>query len=168
MTEEWSGEFTVRDDGVLLRKRRADRSALWNARYAEKPAGTLRPDGYLRVRTKTGRVYAHRIIYEVLVGPIPDGFDVDHANMDRADNRPVNLRLARRGENKANGKLYASNSTGAKGVSFHKRIGKFQVSVGGGRSRKYVGQFDSLDEARAAYKKAATAKYGEFFREGRS
>jgi hypothetical protein len=164
---DWTDQFDVGEDGVLIRKRRTDRSALWNGRYAGKPAGTLRADGYLRVHTSAGRFYAHRIVYEMLIGPIPEGFDIDHINMNRADNRPENLRLASRGENKANGKLYATNSTGAKGVTFHKRIGKFQVAVGGSGRREYIGQFDNLRDAKAAYERAAKAKYGQFFREGR-
>lgn len=34
--------------------------------------------GYGRVRRGTHTAYAHRMAYELLVGPIPDGLELDH------------------------------------------------------------------------------------------
>lgn len=38
------------------------------------------------------RVSSHRLIYRVLVGPIPEGMVVDHKDGDKVNNDPANLR----------------------------------------------------------------------------
>lgn len=40
--------------------------------------GFRRPDGYVQIKVKGANEYIHRIAHEVFIGPIPDGFDVDH------------------------------------------------------------------------------------------
>jgi len=42
---------------------------------------------------------AHRLIWTVLNGPIPDGYDINHLNGVRHDNRPENLEVCTRSEN---------------------------------------------------------------------
>ena len=51
---KWSDFFDVRS-GVLIHKERDDcPNWVWNARYAGKPAGTIRSDGYIRVKVVVG------------------------------------------------------------------------------------------------------------------
>jgi HNH endonuclease len=40
--------------------------------------GYLNEDGYGSFRESNVVVYAHRFVYELLVGPIPDSYDLDH------------------------------------------------------------------------------------------
>lgn len=53
--------------------------------------------GYLRVSLHVARglplaiVMAHCLVYEVLVGPIPKGLQIDHKDNDKTNNRPENL-----------------------------------------------------------------------------
>lgn len=68
------------------------------------PIGTAGGDGYVRVgRTRNPgpghEQYAHRIVWSVVNGPIPKGYEVDHRNHRRADNRIVNLRAVTHLEN---------------------------------------------------------------------
>lgn len=58
--------------------------------------------GYLRVRTKLGHKMVHRIIWETFNGDIPDGYEIDHINTIKTDNRLYNLRLVTPKENKNN------------------------------------------------------------------
>lgn len=58
------------------------------------PIGRPSGDGYVRIgRPRPGQEqYAHRIVYEAVNGTIPAGYQVDHRNHQKADNRIVNLR----------------------------------------------------------------------------
>lgn len=55
-------------------------------------------DGYL----KTKGILVHRLVWELFNGPIPQGFEIDHINAVKDDNRLVNLRLVTHSENLAN------------------------------------------------------------------
>ena len=50
-------------------------------------------NGYIRCQTKLGKALAHRIVYETFCGEIPEGFEIDHINAVRDDNRLENLQL---------------------------------------------------------------------------
>ena len=56
-------------------------------------------DGYLIVSTKNGKNRVHRIIYETFVGPIPDGYEIDHIEGNKTDNRPEMLKCVTHIEN---------------------------------------------------------------------
>jgi hypothetical protein len=55
--------------------------------------------GYLQVRTCVGMVGIHRLVYETFVCEIPQGYEIDHINTIRTDNRLVNLKLCTHKEN---------------------------------------------------------------------
>lgn len=66
--------------------------------------GPMSPYGYGRVRR--GRkmdVGAHRVLYELLIGPIPIGLDLDHLCRNRKCVRPDHLEPVTRGENNLRG-----------------------------------------------------------------
>lgn len=73
---------------------------VWRSRRSGRPCAPYRADGrqgdgyrsvYLRLGGRRVRVLAHRLVYEALVGRIPDGYFVRQCNGDRSDNRPSNL-----------------------------------------------------------------------------
>ena len=43
--------------------------------------------------------YVHRLVFEVFVGEIPDGLEIDHFNCDKSDNRLSNLQVVSHREN---------------------------------------------------------------------
>jgi len=49
--------------------------------------GNMKPNGYGRL----GRIYAHRVYYTKLVGPIPGGLEIDHLCRNRGCVNPDHL-----------------------------------------------------------------------------
>lgn len=82
------------------------------------PAGCLEPNGYWRASLNGIRYGVHRIIWELHYGEIPEGLLVDHIDLDRANNRIENLRLATYRQNNTNKAMDKRNTTGVTGVKF--------------------------------------------------
>ena len=92
----------------------------------------------------------------------PEGFEVDHINGDRLDNRKSNLRICSRDSNCKNLKKPKTNTSGFKGVSFDKRRGKFRAYITINNKQKWLGYFELAKDAALEYNKAAKEFYKEF------
>lgn len=97
----------------------------------------------------------HRIITNC-----PDDMVVDHINHNTLDNRKCNLRVCTYQENSMNRKPNSNNKLGVKGAS--KRGDKYEAYITFNKERIYIGTFDTLEEAQAAYNQKASELYGEF------
>lgn len=113
--------------------------------------------GYRMIQIDGVRRTAHRLVWLWMTGEWPAD-EVDHINHDRTDNRWSNLRAASRVQNRVNTPRSRSNKSGLKGVSRHRRSGKWRSQVGG----RHLGLFDCPIEAHAAYVAASVLMYGEF------
>jgi hypothetical protein len=98
-----------------------------------------------------------------LVYRFPPSHQIDHINGDRTDNRLENLREATNSENQYNSKTRKDNKLGIKGISCY-REGKYRAYTRDNGKKIHIGCFDTLEEAKAAYDKAASTIHGEFFR----
>lgn len=122
-------------------------------------AGTADGRGYRYVQFQGEHHLVHRVAWFLYYGEWPDK-TVDHINGNRSDNRITNLRLATISENGYNRKTPQNNTSGFKGVSFHRGLWQAQISVSG--KNKFLGRFASREEAAAAYGKSALQYHGEF------
>jgi hypothetical protein len=104
-------------------------------------------------------VCMHRVIMRE-----PDGFEVDHEDGDGLNNRQYNLRVATHAQNMCNRRVNINNKSGLKGVSWRKESGKWVASISLNSKDKYLGLFDSPEEAHAAYCRASDKYHGEFGR----
>lgn len=138
-------------------------------------AGSLMPPtrngggGYLTVWIE-GRAYKlHRLIWLHVTGQWPDP-EVDHINLNRANNRWTNLREATRSQNSANSPGWRKRQ-GLKGAY---RVNKNRGDKKCGwvsyitveRNRIYLGFFKAAEEAHAAYVEAARKHHDEFAHDG--
>ena len=108
-------------------------------------------NGYVRVCWDRGslgriRVFAHRLIYFMHYGDIPEGMYVDHIDMDCSNNFISNLRLVTKSGNAQNQRT--------KGYWLDKRSGKYRAQIKLNGKSKCLGLHTTAQEARSAYLRA--------------
>jgi len=106
-------------------------------------AGHLDKKGYVQIKINGSYYMAHRLIYMMFNGHISRNKEIDHINRIRDDNRLENLRLVSRTEN-----MWNTNYSGVT-LSPNKKRFKAQINVNG--VKKYLGLFDTEEEAKNAY-----------------
>ncbi len=106
-------------------------------------------------RAPTKKYYMHREI-------LPGVGQVDHANGNKTDNRRANLRSASRTENGRNRPRTQANSSGFKGVHFHRQSGKWRARIVVDKKPVSLGLHATPEAASAAYESAALQLFGEF------
>ena len=105
-------------------------------------------DGYGRVSRDGRLIYAHRATYELYVGSIPPGMFLDHLCHTRNCVRPDHLRIVTHKQNHENrAGANKNNRSGVRGVTWHKRSGRWEVQVKHNGRHRFGGYFDDLDAA---------------------
>lgn len=124
-------------------------------------AGNIDSMGYVQMSLDNRDYRGHRLAWLYVHGHYPEN-EVDHVNMVRSDNRIDNLREATREQNARNRIAYKSSTTGFKGVI--RSRDKFSARITVNRKPIHLGQFDTAEEANAAYEAAANRYFGDFAR----
>lgn len=132
-----------------------------NGRPPGTVAGSKHREGYSVVMVDTVPFMVHRIIFALIHDRWPAA-QIDHINCDPSDNRPCNLREATPAENSRNQRIRSNNKSGYKGVFFLR--GRWMASIRLDGKHKYLGIFDTAEEASAAYSIVATEAHGQFVR----
>jgi hypothetical protein len=128
------------------------------------PAGYVSTgDGYIRVFLAGQKFLGHRLAWLFIHDEWPDG-QLDHKSLDRADNRLSNLRPATPTEQNGNQGVRSNNTSGVKGVSWSTPLSKWKATLTVQGSNRHLGYFIHIDDAAAAYEKAANDHFGEFAR----
>lgn len=156
------------ENGRITHKFRVIDRAL-DARFNKKFAGTLadtfiRPTGYRVVGLFHDYTSAHRIAWAIYYGECAGGFEIDHINRDKSDNRICNLRLATRSQNSMNVAAQKNNSSKLKGAHWNSRTGKYRSKIMLNGKEHFLGYFTTAEEASAAYAEASKKLHGEFGR----
>ena len=125
-------------------------------------AGTLGTHGYLQV-TLMGKIYlAHRLIYLLINGQMPD--QIDHIDGDKTNNKIDNLRVSDQSENRMNSSRSTLNQIGIKSVCWSKSNKCWRVQVKKHRKNVYDGFFDDLELAQLVAIEARNKHHGLFAR----
>lgn len=130
-------------------------------------AGSKHCRGYLEVSIDHIKYLVHRVIFLYMVGRFPN-VEIDHINLNKLDNRWVNLRECNKSRQKQNclpikGKIHSRY----KGVSFKRDIHRnkpFRSRIFVNKKEVHLGCFSTELEAAQAYNIAAINHFGEFAR----
>jgi hypothetical protein len=140
---------------------------MWNTRYAGTVAGSRKyyngKPHDIRVKVDYVLYSVHRFIWAMTYGEWV-ACAIDHIDGNPFNNKLDNLRLATVSQNCCNQGVRRNNSTGHKGVSFHKPTGRFRARIMKHNKSHILGYFNSPEEAGAAYALAAAELHGDFAR----
>ena len=117
-------------------------------------AGSRRAKGYIAISVDRKLHLAHRLVWLYEYGCFPDG-ELDHINRIPSDNRRVNLQVVTRNQNTQNSRLGRNNVSGHRGVGWDIQHQKWRARISVNDVCIYLGRFDTLEAAIAAYANAA-------------
>jgi len=148
LQEEYLNYYEYQENGTL------------KGRKSKKIVGQPNEEGYIRLRYKGRELRAHRVIWIMFNGDIPEGYLIDHEDHNKANNRIKNLRLATRVQNNANKKCNIEHGL-PKGVT-KTSSGKFRARLYHKGINYSLGTFSTPEEAESAYSTKAKETHGEF------
>lgn len=137
-----------------------------STRHTSSYVGWVTTGGYIQIKYRRRRFQAHRVIWCIVTGDWPKD-QIDHINLNRADNRWANLREATAFENQRNVGAQRNNATGIKGVFVQPDTQRWCARIRLNGKLVSLGCFDTPEEASAAYNRRASLEFGEFFRPSR-
>lgn len=139
-------------------KRGDDECWLWLATKGGRDYKEGNGYGYIDHLGKNKR--AHRVSYEMHIGEIPPGLQIDHKCHHRSCVNPSHLRLATQSQNSMN--RIHSNPNRMKGTRLDKRKGKWYSYISLNNKKIFLGYFHTEQDAHAAYCVASIELHGEF------
>lgn len=113
----------------------------------------------IKTRRNGKMIQIHQLLLQVW-----PGFEVDHIDGDRFNNRQYNFRLVTRTQNNGNRKKSLGLSSRFKGVTWRKDTKKWQSQINFEHNHYTLGSFISEIEAAQAYDEKARELFGEYGR----
>lgn len=104
----------------------------------------------------------HRIIMNAQEEDVVDHIIHGKTNENKYDNRKSNLRKVTHSKNAMNQHIKSNNTSGVKGVSWHKRDLVWEVNICVNRKIIYLGSYENFDEAVRVRKEAEDKYFGEY------
>ena len=157
---DWNEYFYYDETSPSCLRWKVDMRAGMNYNVILKPANSaagslFKPgksyQGVYRVGLNNKNYEVHRVIWELLVNKISDGFQIDHIDGNGLNNKIVNLRLVDNTINSRNQRMRSHNTSGVNGVY------KYTHKNG---TQYWVAQWYSLDKLKKS-KFFSCKKFGE-------
>jgi hypothetical protein len=146
------------DTGEFTKLARTD--SLGKHYKEQKSAGSARKeDGRVTIRLNGKLYYRSRLAWLFSYGEWPS-MEVDHIDRDPTNDRLSNLRLANRSENSTNRVGWHKKVPCPRGV--YKAPAGWVAQICKNTKSKYLGTFQTIEEAHRAYLQAAKGIHGEF------
>ena len=106
--------------------------------------------------------FIHRLIAETFISNPLNKPEVDHIDRNPLNNRISNLRWATKSENQLNKKVYSNNSSTISGIYKNRNRNKYVVRITINGKRKYIGLFETFEEAGNARCESEEKYFSEF------
>jgi hypothetical protein len=153
--------YDYREDGNLIRRTATSGPVGAIGRVVgHYPKKLTRNNRYATTKIGGEHWCVHKLIFLWHHGYVPE--QLDHINRNTLDNRIENLREANTTQNSSNRKLFANNTSGAKGVSWASRQNKWFVYVDVNKKRKNIGCFEDFELAELVAMEAREKYHGLF------
>lgn len=112
----------------------------------------------------TGGKYKGQFLHKIIAerAGLDLSNEIDHKDGNPLNNQRGNLRSATKSQNAMNRK--SNNKLGFKGVTYSKAAQRWQAQIQANGKKRYLGSFDTPEEAHEAYCEAANEHFGEFAR----
>ena len=123
-------------------------------------AGSIDFHGYRIIQIDGAKYRAARLAVLYMTGSFPEL--VDHINRERSDDRWCNLRACNISENNRNISMKSNNTSGVKGISFHKASGKWVASIRVNKKQLHLGLYSDIELASLVVSEARIKYHGEF------
>ena len=111
---------------------------------------------------KQYNIQLHQAIIQMSGQVVPDGYEIDHKDINSLNNLENNLRICTRSQNQQNRGKNKNNSSNFKGVTWHNNNEKWQAQIVINNKKQYLGYFSDKKDAAIAYNNAALQHHGEF------
>jgi hypothetical protein len=121
-------------------------------------AGCVGRKGYYQICVDWKLYQAGRLAWLYKTGKWPK-HEIDYVNRNKTDTRWVNLREATASQRRA--KAQRTSRVGARGVYILPH-GKYAAAIKVNGKKIFLGSFDTVEKAGAAYAKAAKVAFGQF------
>lgn len=119
-------------------------------------------DGYIKLGFKGKYYLAHRLVFMMHHGYMPN--HIDHIDNNPANNRIENLREVTNTQNCQNSKKRTTNTSGYKNVNWRKDRSKWRVDIRINGKNVYFGSYDDLELADFVAQEARDKYFGKFAR----
>lgn len=131
-----------------------------DGKNAGEPAGDNKQDinGYYGIKICDVKFKYHRVAWFLYYGEWPKE-EIDHIRGHKYDNRIEMLRQATPRENALNKIIHRNGSL--PGVSYHKYSKKWESRIWEDSKKRFLGYYDTAEEAHEAYKRAYYEITGE-------
>ena len=140
---------------------RTSRGRAKAGKRAGERAGAHAHSGYRRMSINYTRFYEHHLAWFYIFEEWPT--EIDHIDGDPSNNAITNLRICNRSLNNCNRSQQPASQSGLRGAYLDPRNLQWFSKIQFGGQVKFLGNFNSAEEAHEAFEIAAKELHGDFY-----